>query len=226
MRFVLAAFAFFAIVAPAAAAPVEIRVLSNRADLVSGGDALVEVVGPPGVRVTAAGRDVTDAFAVRGDGRFAGLVSGLPVGRSRIVATAPGGEGASLVVTNHPRSGPLFAGPQTRPWLCAEGSSGSDCNAPTTYRLVYKPDRPYLTGFADYDPAAPPADVATTTTDAGRTVPFIVRVETGVMDRGIYSIAALYDPKKPWTAFAPQAGGDGKGVWPFRGDRQPGDVQD
>src|SRR3954464_16059807 len=156
MRFVLAAVVFFAIVAPAAAAPVEIRVLSNRADLVSGGDALVEVVGPPGVRVTAAGRDVTDAFAVRGDGRFAGLVSGLPVGRSRIVARVPGGDGAELVVTNHPRTGPVFAGAQTQPWVCLDGHTGADCTAPTTYRLVYKPDRPYVNGFSDYDPAAPP----------------------------------------------------------------------
>ncbi|WP_143677543.1 DUF6351 family protein, partial [Streptomyces scabiei] len=51
----------------------QIRVLSNRADLVSGGDALVEVALPSGgtpenVRVDVDGRDVTSAFAVRPDG--------------------------------------------------------------------------------------------------------------------------------------------------------------
>ena len=50
----------------------QIVVLSNRADLISGGDALVEVVLPPDVapdkvRVTVNGHDMTDAFAVRPD---------------------------------------------------------------------------------------------------------------------------------------------------------------
>src|SRR5213596_3197339 len=47
----------------------DIKVLSNRADLISGGDALVEIVLPAGVdpasvRVDVDGRDVTAAFAV------------------------------------------------------------------------------------------------------------------------------------------------------------------
>ena len=206
----LAALAF---AAPAAAAPVEIRTLSNRADLVSGGDVLVQVSGPAGTRVQAGGRDVTSALSRR-DGRLQGLVTGLPLGRSRIVARAPDGAGAVLTVTNHPRSGPVFAGPQTQPWVCLDGYTGADCGAPTTYKLVYKPDRPYLNGFADYDPANPPSDVAMTTTDQGRKVPFIVRVETGVMDRGVYSVAKLQDT---WN---------GKVLWPFGGDCKPWHVQD
>ena len=56
----------------------KIVVLSNRADLLSGGDALVEVVLPAGTEASrlrvllAAGhgsRDVSDAFAVRGRSR-------------------------------------------------------------------------------------------------------------------------------------------------------------
>ena len=39
-----------------------------------------------------------------------------------------------------------------------------------------------------------PADVAMTTTTDGVTVPFVVRVETGTMDRGIYQSAILFDP--------------------------------
>ena len=42
--------------------------------------------------------------------------------------------------------------------------------------------------------AAIPADAATTTTLAGTTVPFIVRVETGTVDRGIYQSAVLHNP--------------------------------
>ena len=72
-----------------------IEVLSNRADLVSAGDALVAVriphgVRPGQVRVTVGDRDVTTRFAVRADGQFVGLVRGLEVGRNVIGATAPG----------------------------------------------------------------------------------------------------------------------------------------
>src|SRR5205085_2334995 len=39
-----------------------------------------------------------------------------------------------------------------------------------------------------------PADVAMTTTSTGQTVPYIVRVETGTINRAIYQIAMLHDP--------------------------------
>src|SRR5262249_61097567 len=71
-----------------------IKVLSNRADLVSGGDALVEIVIPPDVpasdvHVTLNGNDVTIAFGTRRpDGPFVGLVTGLNAGASGGQATA------------------------------------------------------------------------------------------------------------------------------------------
>ena len=47
--------------------------------------------------------------------------------------------------------------------------------------------------------------MATTTTDQGETVPFIVRVRrSGTIDRDQYRIAVLYDPAKPWEPWAPQ----------------------
>jgi hypothetical protein len=39
-----------------------------------------------------------------------------------------------------------------------------------------------------------PADVAATTTTIGQTVPFVVRVETATIDRGIYQSTVLFDP--------------------------------
>ena len=67
--------------------PVEIRTLSTRPDLVSGGDALVEIVTPAGTDATGlcvkvGDRDVTSAFASRADGRITGLVSGLAAART------------------------------------------------------------------------------------------------------------------------------------------------
>jgi hypothetical protein len=58
--------------------------------------------------------------------------------------------------------------------------------------------------FTPLDPNAPrPADVATTTTTEGKTVPYIVRREMGTINRAIYSIAFLHEPgtplPSPWT---------------------------
>src|SRR4029079_17586778 len=71
--------------------------------------------------------------------------------------------------------------------------SEDDCSAPTNVQYVYMPyDGKELKPLADTREL--PADVATITTTAGRTVPFVVRVETGTMNRGIYQNAVLHDP--------------------------------
>src|SRR5262245_16859793 len=71
--------------------PAEIVVLSNRADLGSGGNALVQVnlpdrIDPASVHVTLNGGDVTSAFAVRASGEYQGLVTGLALGDNSLVA--------------------------------------------------------------------------------------------------------------------------------------------
>ena len=70
----------------------ELVVLSNRADLVSGGDALVLVVlpsrvDPSTVRVSLDGRDVTLMFAVRANGAYEGVVTGLANGANDLMAS-------------------------------------------------------------------------------------------------------------------------------------------
>jgi hypothetical protein len=68
----------------------QLRTLSNRADLISDGDALVEVTSPArsteGLSVTLNGADVTAAFAKRADGRIMGLVTGLKTGPNTLTA--------------------------------------------------------------------------------------------------------------------------------------------
>ena len=197
---------------PATAGPppeLEIRVLSNRADLVSGGDALVEVVVPKGLRaddlrVRAGGRDVSSRFDVRDGGRVLGLVTGLKLGRNVLTATLPGATGARLVATNHPNGGPIFAGEQIQPWPCFAEAVDEQCNFPPRYQWWYRNGDGQ---FVAYDPDNPPADgdIAQTTTDEGETVPYIVREEIGAQDRGEYRIAVLYDPAAKWEPWAPQA---------------------
>jgi hypothetical protein len=202
----VAANAFRADAASSPGAPLQVRVLSNRADLVSGGDALVEVVVPPGAgaaMVDVNGRNVTGAFHRLTNGRLLGLVTGLRVGANVLTARA-GGRGARLTVTNAPIGGPVFSGPQIKPWTCPPGAADAKCNRPATYELLYLPAG--SSQLQPYDKANPPADssIARTTTQTGRTVPFIVREETGYIARDQYRIAALFQPGKRWTAWAPQ----------------------
>lgn len=101
------------------------------------------------------------------------------------------------------------------------------CNAPTKVEYVYKSSNPVVAdrGFQPYEPDNPPSDVATTTTDQGKEVPYIVRVETGTVNRAIYKIALLSDPDEPFTPWAPQPGWNRKLFYPFGGGSSPGHVQ-
>ncbi|MFK7962558.1 MAG: DUF6351 family protein [Burkholderiaceae bacterium] len=254
---------------------IQVTTLSNRAELISGGDALVQVTVPGaaasgsvtakaivGLKVTVGDRDVTDAFVLEGD-KATGLVTGLAEGSNTVTASADGVGSTSLVVTNAPRGGPVLSGPQPTPYYCAtptpqiasgvtpgtnaSGLSGEatdeKCNIPTEYVFYYRnsvvncdlglPDpsptvSPVATEvpapvippdnlcFQPYDVNSPvPDDAVTVMTAAGAEIPFIVRVERGTLNRGIYDIAVLYDPAQPWTATSPQPQWAGKVVYQF-----------
>src|SRR5580700_3478352 len=93
-----------------------VTVSNPRPELVSGGEVLVRVdvpqhTSPASVRVSADGRDVTASFQEESDGSLLGLVTGLQLGRNRLVAFAHG-QFASLDVTDHSINGPVFSGKQ------------------------------------------------------------------------------------------------------------------
>lgn len=187
---------------------IEIHVVSNRADLISGGDALIDVVTPAGtdrasVTMSLNGKDVSSAFTATGDGTLRGLVTNLDAGDNTFSVKAPGGK-AQTTLIDHPNGGPILSGPQLQPWTCQDGAVDAQCNQPATYAYVYLSSNPLKSGFQTYDPEDPPNDVASTTTDGGVTVPFIVRVETGYQDRDQYQIAVLYQPDQDWSAAQPQ----------------------
>lgn len=185
-----------------------ISVLSGRANLVSGGSALVAIDVPRSdtrrLKVTLGRRNVTRDFALRQDGHFEGLVTGLAVGRNVLQATLRSGWATRITLVNHPIGGPVFSGPQLEPWICEQGAVDGKCNEAASFKYVYMSTNPAKRGFQPYDPSNPPSDVAQTKTDQGVTVPFIVRIETGYMDRDQYKISVLYQPGKPWSAVAPQ----------------------
>jgi hypothetical protein len=215
-----------------------IFVLSNRADLISGGNALVEIqlsakarTKPSSVKVDVNGVDVTSAFAIRADGRFLGLVTGLAEGANTLKATVRNENGALITITNHPIGGPVISGEQVGPWVCTTKVTNPTANDPDlgvpldaqcniaapVYRYQYRT----LSGqFATYDPANPPAAnlIATTTTDGGQTVPYIVRIERGVINRGKYDIAYLANPANPtagWQPWSVPASWNRKLFWRF-----------
>jgi uncharacterized tannase-like protein DUF6351 len=203
----------------------EVEAVSNRADLVAGGDALLRVTLPPDLSSTAVlylnGQHLENALHPAPDGRgYLALVSGLRIGPNTVLLSA-GERTSSLVVTNHPIGGPIFSGPHLQPWQCTTQQAGlgapidADCNAPTQYTFFYKS---VTSGtFVTYDSTNPPAaaDIATTTTDRGITVPYIVRVETGTLNRSIFRIAALFDPARGWSPWEPQRAWNGKLVYQF-----------
>jgi hypothetical protein len=221
-------------VAPAVASdapgPITIHTLSNRADLVTGGDAAVGIRLPPGVSLASPdvavllnGRDVKRMFSTTGRQAAEGVVTGLTVGANRVEVRLRDGRGARLTITNRDQGGPVFAGPQVQPWICATEENGlgapqdKQCSAPTQVSYLYQPRDAEAGEYEPYDSQSPPDDVAETTTEQGSKVPFIIRVETGTMDRGIYTLGVLADPKRPWTRTAPQNGWTGKVYVPFGG---------
>lgn len=111
--------------APAVTGNVSISVLSNRPDMLSDGDAYMEIGLPSGataadLKVEVDGADVTSAFALRPNGRVQGVVTGLKNGTSTLSATLKSvSKGARLALTNTDRGGPIFSGPQIQPWICA-----------------------------------------------------------------------------------------------------------
>jgi hypothetical protein len=127
--------ATLALAAPAAASEsVKLHVLSSAPDQVSGGDALVRVDGPNGLRdrlvIERNGTDVTGAFTAR-DGGLVGLVDGLRVGRNWLTVADARRHGrdedeprTALMLTNHPIEGPIFSGPHQYPFVCQTERAG------------------------------------------------------------------------------------------------------
>jgi hypothetical protein len=185
-------------IAPASAAdrpPLKIVAASTGAKYVTGGDLLVKVrnlTGPP--KFAVAGADI----ATQQMGRQAWLVKGLPLGRSRITVKS-GDRTASLAVVDHPISGPVFSGPHlpmlcTVPEVAARATEDATCEQAPTTEYLYKSK-----ASGTFVPVPAGGQPEPTDTEQvsykNRTVPYVVRVEKGVINRSPYSFAVLQDPK-------------------------------
>jgi uncharacterized tannase-like protein DUF6351 len=204
--------------------PLTINVLSSRAEFVSGGDALVEIRGAQKVSVKLNGQDISAAFhADAARGSQIGLVKNLRVGNNTLAAKA-GSHAATIQLVNHPITGPMVSGDHLKPFICMTEESGlgkpldADCSAPTKFEYFYRSTA--TDNFKPLEnPHGPrPADLVHTTTSDGKTVPYIVRVESGTINRAIYRIAVLDDPSRPDTSqWTPAPGWNQRIMYSFGG---------
>ncbi|HEX5067191.1 MAG TPA: DUF6351 family protein [Myxococcota bacterium] len=218
-----------------------IEILSSAPDQVSGGDALVRVTFPgkkikKNARVLLNGADVTSQLQPDG-GDLVGVVTGFVVGANVLELRPSAGAQyaqARLDVTNYPKNGPIFSGPQQQPFVCTtarnglgqpfidnqdhfgipvaqEDASGNyprdgrgyptaaatiigwskNCDGNTRFQYQYRNTSGAFLPLPGGPAGALPADIATTTTLDGQTVPYIVRWERGVINRFVYSVAML-----------------------------------
>lgn len=212
-----------------------VRLLSSKVEFVSGGDALVQVSVSPGtalqdVKLTLNGNDVTAQLkrTNASAGTLTGVVRGMAVGENTLQATVATPQrdlaSQSLRVTNAPITGPMLAGPLMKPYECRTVESGlgapldADCTATRRIDYFYRASDNSFKPLTD--PLARPADLVNTTTNAGATVPYIVRVDSRTVNRTIYRIAVLDNPSATsvdpatWT---PATGWNGKLVVSFGG---------
>lgn len=207
------------------AVDLQVQTVSTRADLISGGDVLVEVsyassFAPANVKVELNGQDVTSAFSEVQPGLLRGLVTGLtdntgaatPQSDQLVVSRTDGSdEQQALSLVNHPIAGPILSGPHLQPYECRTVDNGlgqaldTDCSAATQVSWWYKSTDGSFKALTA-PTGARPTDMATTTTTEGVAMPYIVRVESGTINRGVYRIAVLDDPSSAPTPWKPGAG--------------------
>ena len=224
------------------AIPLSVSSVSSPENLSSGNDSLLRLQAGtgflvPDVVVTLNGTDVTSKFERAADRLTSlGLVTGLVPGANTVVvkeAAATGRTLATLTVTAHPLQGPVLYVPQESPLRCSThlfsiypggprlseaAITDPNCVVATRVDWVYHDKtRAGTAVWQKYDAAAPPATVEKTTLADGRQVPYIVRLETGVINRGIYQIAVVADPAADAapTAMKPPSLWNSKLVYPF-----------
>ncbi|WP_417547912.1 DUF6351 family protein [Marinobacter segnicrescens] len=218
----------------------DLKVLSSTPDQVSGDDVLVQVLfkdrpikSMPAVKSRLRqlefwlnGQPIDPEIRAGRDGHEV-LVSGLIEGDNQLeLHHRRQGPLASVELTAHPITGPIFSGPQQYPFVCTvttelgkqplvdtDGDTGfpvldesgsqvglsKDCSIEPYVTFIYRTtDGAWATLPDD---GSRPADMATTTLTDGRTVDFVVRQERGTINRFIYSFATLAQPgDEPWEA--------------------------
>jgi hypothetical protein len=197
------------------------------------------------VTIKLNGRDATAEFHPDPTAHaLIGLVTGLKPGEN-VLEVFDRQEQAiratQLTLKNYPIAGPIFSGSQEHPFICQtqdfklpDGSSlgppiDANCSVKTVVTYVYKSTAaagatapsagPSAKNFKSLpNPVSLPEDLAWTTTTMGEKVPYIIRVETGTINRAIYQIAMLHQPTARTPGpLAPPKAWNGRLVYSFGG---------
>ena len=232
---------------------IEITTVSAKSWLVTGGDVLVEISLPDGLstarlNLSLDGRDVRANFRNISSRSVQTLLSGLPNGDSALVAGIEGTQlSQSMTLTNYPITGPIISGPHEQPFYCqaAEFQTvagemlgteiDADCSVPTRVDYVYWSEQAAAFLPLPLDAGDElPADISMITlVSEEQPIPYIVRVETGTVNRAIYEIAMLHNPFQsaidPWNKsrhwnekLVYTHGGGCRGGWHQQGDHTGG----
>jgi hypothetical protein len=232
---------------------ISLEVISSPPHLVTGGSALLTMryTNARDVpQLVVNGTQLQWSASIREDGedRIATvLVNGLRNGENRIEARLANSS-TGLSLTNYPISGPVFSGEHQQPYLCLQelapmgngnarrfaigngefldtSVQDADCALPTRVDYVYRNtnDERFLplTDISRIPPDASTIQVAT-----GEQIPYVVRLETGTINRAIYQIAILHDPRlQAPAADSPSPGWNGRLVYTFGGGCEAGYFQ-
>lgn len=204
-----------------------IETLSTKPWLVTGGDVLVEVTIADGssvdlLEIELNGMDVTHHFINVSSKSKQALLKDLPDGESVLTAGLSGGNDlTTLRITNFPINGPIISGPHQQPFYCQSEEfllisggvlgvpSDANCSVATRVDYVYwsvenEAFQPFSFLMSEaFQNAENPEDLGTITLATGEVLPYIVRVETGTVNRAIYEIAMLHQSPQeqvdPWN---------------------------
>ena len=155
-------------------------------------------------------------------------------------------ESDSIELTNYPVSGPIFSGPHQKAFVCTVQDRGLGQPIPDSEEgwpvyddggavigrskacqvdpLVVYMYRTTSGSWAEFAPGDSPTDMTNTTTIDGKTVPYIVRWERGVINRFIYSMAVL--DSNPSDNYSPNGSDwNGRLLYHFQGGVAIGHTQ-
>lgn len=233
---------------------IQLRAVSTQSWLVTGGDVLVEVAFAPSfnrtqLTISLNGSDISDRFTQTAATTLQALLTDLPLGDSALlVEHSPQQLSESLTLTNYPSVGPIISGPHEQPYVCQTeqfvtiagdtlGSSlDANCTIPTRIDYVYwsivdEVFKPLLLAAE----TELPEDMGLITVIDQIDQPYIVRVETGTVNRAVYEIAMLHNPLNgsrsldPWNRspywndkLVYTHGGGCRAGWYQQGDRTGG----
>ncbi len=186
-----------------------VKIVSSDPAMVSGTTTLVDVQvadATTPIQATLNGANVTSSFKADAAhaGHFLGVVPGVVTG-ANVLLVAQNSSPTEVDFTAYPITGPIVSGPHQTPFVCQTSTFllpdnttfgpalDADCSAAPKVTYMYlQTNGTALVPMPST--TTRPADVATTTTTSGVTVPYIVRVETSTVDRGILQTAVLHDP--------------------------------